>query len=302
MADHIIHSEQIKISKPTIGVSTAGLARDQKGTALQSRAHQPGEMEIYSSQPETLPADNSTPLYSSRIINTYIEFLAKFYPEVDNDTVLRQAGITRHEVEDPGHWFTQRQVDSFHETLVAKTGNPKIAREAGRFTVSSARVGAAKQYALGSINLVSIYLKIGKLAAAMSRGAVMTAQRLGANKIEIVARPTPGTIEKPHQCENRIGTLEGVAKLVTKKFAEMEHLACIHKGDDCCRYILTWEKTAALTWKRISHFMPLIGLLICLTFFPFISGQASIIKSPHILPGFQQELSSCGATNANHQV
>jgi len=26
------------------------------------------------------------------------------------------------------------------------------------------------------------------------------------------------------------------------------------------------------------------------------------IKSPHILPGFQQELSSCGTTNANHQV
>jgi len=26
------------------------------------------------------------------------------------------------------------------------------------------------------------------------------------------------------------------------------------------------------------------------------------IKSPHILPGFQQELSSLGTTNANHQV
>ena len=29
---------------------------------------------------------------------------------------------------------------------------------------------------------------------------------------------------------------------------------------------------------------------------------AHIIKSPHILPGFQQKLSSCGTTNANHQV
>ena len=105
----------------------------------------------------------------------------------------------------------------------------------------------------------------------------MTTRKLGSNKVEIVTRPTAGTIEKPHQCENRIGTLEGVAKLVTKKFAEIEHPACIHKGDDCCRYILTWEKTAALIWKRISNFTPLAGLLICLmSCYPFISGQASI--------------------------
>jgi hypothetical protein len=179
-------------------------------------------------------------------------------------------------VEDPGHWFTQRQTDNLHEIIVARTGNPNISREAGRFTVSSERVGAAKQYALGSISLASIYMKTGKLAAAMSRGAVMTTQKLGPNKVEIVARPTPGTIEKPHQCQNRIGTLEGVAKLVTKKFAEIEHPACIHKGDECCRYILTWEKTAALIWQRISNPMPLAGLLICLMSFSFISRQASI--------------------------
>jgi hypothetical protein len=119
-------------------------------------------------------------------------------------------------------------------------------------------------------------MKAGKLAAAISRGAVMTTQKLGPNKVEIVARPTPGIIEKPYQCQNRIGILEGVAKLVTKKFAEIEHIACIHKGDECCRYILTWEKTAALIWKRISNFMPLAGLLICLMSFPFLSRQASI--------------------------
>jgi predicted hydrocarbon binding protein len=179
-------------------------------------------------------------------------------------------------VEDPGHWFSQCQVDRFHETLVATTGNPNIAREAGRFTVSSERVGAAKQYALGSISLASIYMKSGKLAEAISRGAVMTTQKLGSNKVEIVARPTPGTFEKPYQCQNRIGTLEGVAKLVTKKFAEIEHIACIHRGDECCRYILTWEKTADLIWKRISNFMPLAGLLIGLMSFPFISRPASI--------------------------
>jgi PAS domain S-box-containing protein len=276
MAGHIYHTKEEKITKSNVNAGTASPACDLKDAVLQTQALQPVEIEVCSDQTEALPADTSTPLYSSRIINTYIEIMEKFYPVVDIDAVLRKSEITRHEVEDSGHWFTQHQVDSFHETLVAKTGNPNIAREAGRFTVSSKRVGAAKQYALGAISLVSIYMKTGKLAEAISRGAVMTTQKLGSNKVEIVARPTPGTIEKPYQCENRIGTLEGVAKLVTKKFAEIEHLACIHKGDDCCRYILTWEKTTALIWKRISNFMPLAGLLICLMSFPFIAGQASI--------------------------
>ena len=70
-----------------------------------------------------------------------LNFWRNFIAEVDIDAVLRQADITRHEVEDPGHWFTQRQADSFHETLVA-TGNPNIAREAGRFTVFRAGRGS----------------------------------------------------------------------------------------------------------------------------------------------------------------
>jgi hypothetical protein len=65
MADHIYHSKQIKISKPTIGVGTAGLTCDQKDADLHSSAHQPEEIEIYSDQPETLPADNGTPPYTA---------------------------------------------------------------------------------------------------------------------------------------------------------------------------------------------------------------------------------------------
>jgi len=54
-------------------------------------------------------------------------------------------------VEDAGHWFNQNQTDRFNEFIVTKTGNPNIAREAGRFTVSSESIGAAKQYALGLV-------------------------------------------------------------------------------------------------------------------------------------------------------
>ena len=87
-------------------------------------------------------------------------------------------------------------------------------REAGRFTVSSKRVGAALQYALGLINLASVYHMIGKLAPTMSRGAAMTARKLGGCRMEIISTPEPGTVEKRYQCENRFGTLESVTRIL----------------------------------------------------------------------------------------
>ena len=248
--------------------------RKGRGDSLQSPCSHPEKISINREQIEELQTDDTSPLYNSRIINTYIEYLEKFYPEIDIDAILQDSGITRHEVEDPGHWFTQLQADRLNRKVVARTGNPNIAREAGRYTVSSERVGAAKQYALGSIGLSSIYMKTGRLAEAMSRGAAIKTRKLRSNKVEIVSRPTPGTREKPYQCQNRIGTLEGVAKLVTNKFAEIQHPDCIHRGGDCCRYIVTWEKTPALVWRRISNFNPVAGIIICLLSYPVVSSQA----------------------------
>ena len=98
-------------------------------------------------------SNDHTPLYNSRIINTYIEFIKKYYPDVDTDVILESAGISINEIEDPGQWFSQHQADRFHKIVVAQTGNKSIARDAGRYTASAKRIGAPKQYALGLMNL-----------------------------------------------------------------------------------------------------------------------------------------------------
>ncbi|MGB5750422.1 MAG: GAF domain-containing protein, partial [Desulfobacterales bacterium] len=218
--------------------------------------------------------DIKEPLYNSRIIITYVEYLKKYHPNIDIDSVLQFAGMTRHEVEDPGHWFNQQQTDRFHEIIAAQTGNPHIAREAGRFTVSCERVGPAKQYAMGLINLASVYLMVGKLARTMSRGAEMKAKKLGANKVEIISTPRSGAAEKRYQCENRIGTFESVARIFINKYAAVEHPECFHRGDHHCRYIVTWAKTSSLIWKRISNVAFIIGLLISLISYLTLPGAA----------------------------
>ena len=75
---------------------------------------------------------NDRPLYSSRILNTYINFVKRNYPAIDVNEVLSYAGVESYQVVDEGHWFTQEQQDRFHEKLVELTGNEKIAREVGK--------------------------------------------------------------------------------------------------------------------------------------------------------------------------
>ena len=85
-----------------------------------------------------------TPIYNSRIIKVYSEYVSKYYPDIDFDSILDSAGVSRYELEDPAHWFTQEQVDRMQKSLAGQTGNPHISREAGRYAASSEALGAAK--------------------------------------------------------------------------------------------------------------------------------------------------------------
>ncbi|MFC1515645.1 ATP-binding protein [Thermodesulfobacteriota bacterium] len=210
-------------------------------------------------------------LYNSRIPKTYIEYLGKTYPDLNIDSVLEYAGMTRYEVEDQAHWFSQKQVDRFQEAVVEKTGNSDIAREAGRYTSSHEGMGPAKQYALGLMSPTTVYLLMGKVYPIVSRGSTIKARKLGADRIEIIATPNPGVNEKLYQCENRVGAFESLNKLFTESFANVEHPECFHKGDKHCRYIITWEKTPALTWKRLRNIFFIISIVASLGLFLVLS-------------------------------
>ena len=103
------------------------------------------------------------PLYSSRLINNYLEYIEKFHPEVDISSALKNASIAKYEVEDPAHWFTQHQVDRFHDILAEKTSNPNISREVGRYSASTKASGAVKQYAIGFMSPGAAYWLVEKI-------------------------------------------------------------------------------------------------------------------------------------------
>jgi PAS domain S-box-containing protein len=214
---------------------------------------------------------DTTPLYNSGITKTYLEYLKNNYPDLDLDYVLKFAGMTKYEVENPAHWFNQHQTDRFQKILVEKTGNPNIAREAGRYIMSYEGMGPGKKFALGLMNLTTVYLLMRKVYPLMSRSVTIGTKKLGPYRVEIVSTPKSGIHEKPYQCDNRIGAFESLAKLFTDNFADVDHPECYHKGDNACRYIITWKKTAALLWKRIRNYCLLTCVALSLGLFFFLS-------------------------------
>jgi PAS domain S-box-containing protein/putative nucleotidyltransferase with HDIG domain len=207
-----------------------------------------------------------TPLYNSRIIKTYVEYLSRYHSDIDVAPLLKYANIEAYQLEDEGHWLTQKQVDCFHTILAKVTNDPEISRKVGRFSATSRASGALGQYLLGFINPAMAYAVLEKINSHLSRATVLKTKAVGVDQIEAKVVLQPGVVEKPDQCLNRMGTMESLAKLFTNKFATIEHPVCIHKGGDCCLYIITWEKTRAFIWKKIRSYSLTIGFLICLLF------------------------------------
>jgi len=194
----------------------------------------------------------NTPLYNSRIIDTYIKLVKNKYSYICVSELLSFAGMQAYEVDDQGHWFTQEQVDRFYEKLVQLTGNENIAREAGRYAASPDALGVMRQYILGFIGPANTFEIINKITSNFTRSASYESKMISASKVEIVVTPHEGVEEKPFQCENRIGLFEAIVLRFDLKLPHVEHTECLFKGGRSCRYIITWEKPASIYLKRIA--------------------------------------------------
>ncbi|RJP75510.1 MAG: HD domain-containing protein [Desulfobacteraceae bacterium] len=202
------------------------------------------------------------PLYNSRIIGTYIKLIANKYSYINVTELLEYSGMTPYEVEDQGHWFTQKQVDLFYERLVKLTGNFNIAREAGLYAASPDAIGSVRQYVLGMIGPYRVCEMIGKTTANLTRSSRYDSRKISANKVEILVTPRNGVEEKPFQCENRKGFFEAIFKVFDNKIPKIEHPECMFKGDDVCRYIISWETQFSTIWRKACNYIAVFAFIV----------------------------------------
>ena len=201
---------------------------------------------------------NDTPMYNSRIIDNYIKLIKKNYQHIDICALLKSAGMTSYEIADQGHWFTQRQVNLFHKQLSQLSGNKNVAREAGRFAASPESLGIVRQYVLGMLDPSRAYAIIGKMAANITRSSSFESKKLSSNKVEIKVRINPGVCERPFQCENRKGFFESVTLAFSNRLPVIDHPECVFRGDSCCRYIISWEKSPSGLIRRARNVLILL--------------------------------------------
>ena len=217
---------------------------------------------------------DNVPIYNSRIFKSYVEYLNKYHPDIDAVPLLKYANIETYQLYDEGHWLTQEQSDRFQEILVQTTGDPDIARKVGRFSATSRASGALGQYMMGFIKPATLYGVLEKINARLSRGSVVKTRVIGPDTIEARAELQQGIIEKPYQCRYRLGGLEAMTKISTNKYAKIDHPVCMHKGGDCCLYIITWEKSRSLFFKKIRNYASITGFILCLA-------SLGILRTPY---------------------
>lgn len=209
--------------------------------------------------PELRVTVESPPLYNSRIFDTYLKLVRKRYPLVRIDELLRLAGMSSHEVADPGHWFTQEHADRFHEALVRMTGNRDIAREAGRYAASPEALGPVRQYLLGLAGPARGFALVNRTAALFTRSSTFESRRIADTRVEVTVRFRNGVSERPYQCANRTGFLEAFVVLFTRSFPEIAHPECIFQGGEVCRYEISWRKGNADRWRAVRRWAGMGG-------------------------------------------
>ncbi len=209
------------------------------------------------------------PLYNSRLIDTYLKMMKAHYPQVNTDTLLLGIGIEPYEVVDQGRWFTQDQINRFYSAVVAATGNPDIALEAGRYGSSPDALGTMRQYTLSLLGPLKAFSLISKLSGNLTRSADYQTRTINRNSVEVTVTPRNDVKEEPFQCRNRVGFFEAIISIYNYKAPVIKHHECLFKGDSVCRYIIQWHSDSTTAVKSVRNlYMILAGTLnLWLAFF-----------------------------------
>ncbi len=194
--------------------------------------------------------NDRTPLYNSGIIGNYINYLESHHGDLDTDELLRCSGLTRFDINDEGHFLNQTQINRFHRCLDEVLIDPKISYKVGLHALQMKSTGTLKQYGLQFITPAAIYRAVDRLYPRWARGHLSKTTITGNNRAEVTVTVRPDVREEPFQCENRQGIFEAIGTLLTGQASQVAHPRCMHRGDDACGYLISWQENPSTVWKR----------------------------------------------------
>jgi PAS domain S-box-containing protein len=223
--------------------------------------------------------DEQTPLYKSGIVGNYIHYL-ETRVGADTDELLRCSGLTRFEINDEGYFLTQAQINRFHRCMDEKVADPEISYKVGQYALDAKSTGPLKQYGLQFITPGAIYKAVDRIYPKWARGHLCTTAITAKGRAEMTVAVRPGVREERFQCQNRLGILESIGKIQTGQPSRVTHPACMHRGDDACRYLISWREKPSAICKRTGAYAGLLALALTMgTFFflPLVSWTLTVL-------------------------
>ncbi|WP_319407237.1 response regulator [uncultured Desulfosarcina sp.] len=206
--------------------------------------------------------NDQTPLYNSGIIGNYINYLESHHVDLDTDDLLHRSGLTRFDINDEGHFLNQEQINRFHRCLDAVLTDPKISYKVGRHALYMKSTGTIKRYGLQFLTPGAMYRAVDRLYPKWSRGHVIKTTVTGKGRADVVVSVRPGVREKRFQCENRQGIFEAIGNILTRQPAQVSHPTCMHRGDDACRYLISWREKSSAIWKRMGAYAGILAIAV----------------------------------------
>jgi len=206
--------------------------------------------------------NDQTPLYNSGIIGNYINYLESHHVDLDTGDLLHRSGLTRFDINDEGHFLNQEQINRFHHCLDEVLKDPKISYKVGQHALYMKSTGTIKRYGLQFLTPGAMYRAVDRLYPKWSRGHVCKTTLTGKGRVDVVVSVRPGVREERFQCENRQGIFEAIGNILTSQPAQVNHPTCMHRGDDACRYLISWREKTSAVWKRMGAYAGIVAVAI----------------------------------------
>ncbi len=219
------------------------------------------------------------PLYNSKIFNIYLKLLRQKYDHIKPDVLLKRSNVHPHEVADPHFWFTQQKFDSFYKNIIQETGDPQIAREAGRFAAASEANGLVRQHILGFASPTNAFKNLEQTLANLTHSCAFECRQLGPSQVEIKVKTLSGIAENSGQCSFRKGLFEAIVTIFDLEMPHIDHPECINRQDDYCLYLVKWKPSFCQTFQKVRKFSGLAALTapaITCFFDPQLALQATL--------------------------
>lgn len=191
------------------------------------------------------PSAYSNKFYNIKLLRNYVAYLREKCGWTD-EKVERLFEICGRDISclnADDYWYGQGLADLLQEKMQEMTGDKEIAYKVGRYAFSSYTKGIAGRLAQSLISPRALFRNIGKYSMAYSRGAVIRAVRVGSTQAVLQSQPVEGCDEKSYQCLNRKGILEAAADYLGGGKVKLEEKKCLHRGDACCEYHITWKNS-----------------------------------------------------------